>query len=189
MSESLREGNVIVITGPSGVGKGTIVKEILKKHSDIVLSVSATTRKPRPGEIDGINYYYKTKNEFKSLIESGEMLEWAEFADNYYGTFKSAVYEQVNNSNDVILEIEVQGAMQVIDKIPEATLVFIAPPSFDELKSRLVGRATEPVEVVNKRLAIAQKELDMKDQFEYIVVNDDLTAAVKEVEDIIIGLR
>ncbi|MGD9580349.1 MAG: guanylate kinase [Vampirovibrionia bacterium] len=185
----VRVGNVIVLTGPSGVGKGTIVKQILKKHDDVVLSVSATTRKPRPGETDGVEYYFKSVEEFKSLIEENQMLEWAVFADNYYGTYKAAVEKLVKEGKDVILEIEVQGAMQVKDKLPEAHLVFISPPSLEELKTRLVGRATEPQEVVAKRLKIAEEELSLKDSFTYQVINDDVETAVKDLEAVIMMIR
>lgn len=184
-----RVGNVIVLTGPSGVGKGTIVKQILQKHEDVVLSVSATTRAPRPGETNGVEYYFKTADEFKQLIEDDQMLEWAVFADNYYGTFKEAVQKLVDEGKDVILEIEVQGAMQVKDKLPEAQLVFISPPSLEELQSRLVGRATEPPEVVSKRLNIAEQELSLKDQFTYQVINDDVETAVKDLESVIMTIR
>jgi guanylate kinase len=184
-----RKGNVLVLTGPSGVGKGSIVSMVLKKHNDVVLSVSATTRAPRPGEVDGVNYHFISKAQFNELIDKCEMLEWAEFAGNYYGTFKSAVKKEVQQGNDVILEIEVKGAMQVKEKLPEAKLLFIAPPSFEELKKRLIGRATEPPMVVEKRLAIAREELEQKGKFQFVVVNDDLETAIKEVEDIILSLR
>lgn len=189
MSEPQKRGNVVVITGPSGVGKGTIVKQILAKHSDIVLSVSATTRKIRPAEHNGVEYYFKSVKEFKNLIDEGQMLEWAIFADNYYGTFKDAVKEKINEGKDVILEIEVQGAMQVKDKLPESILIFIAPPSLEELKARLVGRATETTEVVMKRLKIAEDELKTTNQFKYVVKNDNLELAIKEVENIILNER
>lgn len=184
-----RIGNVIVLTGPSGVGKGTIVEQILKKHDDIVLSVSATTRHARPSETNGVDYYFKTIEEFTRLIEEGEMLEWALFADNYYGTFKKSVQRFVNEGKDVILEIEVQGALQVKKKLPDAHLVFISPPSLEELHARLVGRATETPDVVAKRLKIAEKELSLKDQFEYNVINNDVETAVKDLESIILEIR
>ncbi|MEW5820153.1 MAG: guanylate kinase [Cyanobacteriota bacterium] len=189
MSEPQKRGNVVVITGPSGVGKGTIVKQILAKFNDIVLSVSATTRKIRPGERNGVEYYFKSVEEFKNLIDEGQMLEWAIFADNYYGTFKDAVKEKINEGKDVILEIEVQGAMQVKDKLPESILIFIAPPSLEELKTRLVGRATETPEVVMKRLKIAEEELKTTNKFKYVVKNDNLELAIKEVENIILNER
>lgn len=189
MSEPQKRGNVVVITGPSGVGKGTIVKQILAKYNDIVLSVSATTRKIRPGERNGVEYYFKSVEEFKNLIDEGQMLEWAIFADNYYGTFKDAVKEKINEGKDVILEIEVQGAMQVKDKLPESILIFIAPPSLEELKTRLVGRATETPEVVMKRLKIAEEELKTTNKFKYVVKNDNLELAIKEVENIILNER
>ena len=184
-----RVGNIIVLTGPSGVGKGTIVKQILQKHEDVVLSVSATTRSARPGETHGVEYYFITVDEFKQLIKDDQMLEWAVFADNHYGTFKEAVQKLVKEGKDVILEIEVQGAMQVKDKLPEAHLVFISPPSLDELQARLVGRATEKPEVVAKRLKIAEEELSLKNNFTYHVVNDDVETAVKDLETVIMKIR
>ena len=189
MSVPQRRGNIIVITGPSGVGKGSIVKQILAKHKDIVLSVSATTRSIRPGETDGVEYHFISIDEFKTLIDDQQMLEWAIFADNYYGTFKKAVDKEIYDGNDVILEIEVQGAMQVINNLPQAVLIFILPPSLDELKARLIGRATEPPEVVQKRLSVAESELKMQDKFQYKVVNDKLDRAIAEVDDIIMALR
>ena len=189
MSDSRRQGNVIVITGPSGVGKGTIIRRILSDGDDIVLSVSATTRSKRPGERDGVEYYFKTVDEFKKLIESGQMLEWATFAGNYYGTFKDAVMDKIFEGKDVILEIEVKGAMQVKNKIPEAVMIFIAPPSIDELKSRLLNRATESEDVIRKRLDIAEKELKKMDEFQYVVVNDDLEKAIEKVKKIIADKR
>jgi guanylate kinase len=185
----IRKGNVIVITGPSGVGKGSIVTKILQQHLDIVLSVSATTRSKRPGEIDGVHYYFISKEEFQKLIDTDQMLEWAKFADNYYGTFKEAVQKETVRGNDVILEIEVQGAMQVKSKLPEAILIFISPPSVEELKARLVGRATETDEVVAKRLNIALKELQLVSEFNYNVINDDLDKAIEEVVRIILSKR
>lgn len=189
MSEPKRKGNILVITGPSGVGKGTIVSEILKRHNDIVFSVSATTRPIRPGEIYGVNYYFKTVEEFKSLINQGQMLEWAVFADNYYGTYTVAVEKEINKGNDVILEIEVQGAMQVKNKIPESVLIFITPPSLKELESRLKKRATEPDDIINKRISIAQQELSMKDKFDYLILNDNLEQAIVDLENTIMNLR
>lgn len=184
-----RKGNIIVITGPSGVGKGTIVSKITARNKDIVLSVSATTRAMRPGDVDGVQYHFVTREKFQQLINDEQMLEWAIFADNYYGTFMGAVSKEINEGNDVILEIEVQGAMQVKKKLPDAKLIFISPPSPEELKSRLVGRKTESEEVVSKRLTIADNELKMIKEFHYNVINDDLDKAVDEVEAIILGLR
>lgn len=186
---TVRKGNVIVFTGPSGVGKGTILSDVLKRLDDVVYSVSATTRSPRPGEKDGVHYYFKSKDEFKMLIEKGQMLEWAEFAGNYYGTFIAAVEEVVNMGKDVVLEIEVKGAMQVKEKMPEASMIFISPPSDDELRARLRGRGTEPDDVVAKRLAIAENELSLRDKFDYNVVNDKLDNAISKVENIILSLR
>lgn len=189
MSNPLNKGNIIVLTGPSGVGKGAIVSRITKKHSDIVLSVSATTRKPRPKEVEGINYFFVTIDEFNALVKSGEMLEWAEFAGNFYGTPKAALEKEVHKGNDVILEIEVQGALTVKNVLPDCVMIFILPPSIDELKKRLVNRATEPEEIIQKRLNIALSELEFKHEFQYNVVNDNLDIATETVENIILNHR
>lgn len=189
MQKSNEQGKVIVFTGPSGVGKGTIMKQALADDQNLVLSVSATTRLPRPGEVDGVHYHFICTDEFQTLIDEGQMLEWAEFADNMYGTFKAAVEEKTALGKDVILEIEVQGAMQVKEKLKDALLVFIAPPSLEELRHRLTGRATESQDVINKRLNIAEAELKMLDQFDYIVVNDNLEKAVEDFKAVIKEIR
>ncbi len=189
MKKPIRKGNVIVFTGPSGVGKGSIVSQLLKRHDDIVLSVSATTRPPRKGEQDGVEYHFLPKEKFMALVNSGQMLEWAEFADNFYGTFKQAVEKEVDEGKDVILEIEVQGAMQVKAKMPEVVMIFVLPPSVQELRRRITGRATEVPEIIEKRMNIAAEEIKMADRFDYKVINDDLGHAIKEVEDIIMSLR
>lgn len=187
MKTSSKQGNIIVYTGPSGVGKGTILAKVLEKRSGIVLSVSATTRKPRPGEIDGVHYHFMTKEEFKKLVENDEVLEWAEFAGNYYGTLKSEVERITSEGKDIVLEIEVQGAIQVKEKIPDCIMIFISPPSFEELEKRLTGRGTEPPEIIQKRLNIAKSELEHKNLFDYQVINDNLDRAVMEVEAIILS--
>lgn len=183
------KGKVIVFTGPSGVGKGTIMKRALAEDKNLVLSVSATTRMARPGEVDGEHYHFICRDEFQTLIDEGQMLEWAEFADNMYGTFKSAVENETAKGKDVILEIEVQGAMQVKEKLDEAVLVFISPPSLEELKARLTGRGTEAHEVIQKRLSIAESEMKMIDQFDYVVVNDDLEKAIVDFKDVVKQIR
>lgn len=189
LNNEKRKGKIMVLTGPSGVGKGTIISSILKNLEDIVLSISATTRKPRPGEQDGVQYYFKTVDEFKKLIDSDKMLEWAQFADNYYGTLYSSVEKELELGNDVVLEIDVQGALQVKSKLPDAILVFICPPSFEELKHRLVNRQTESSEVIEKRLNIAKSELDMAEKFDYQIVNDKLDIAIKDLQNLILRIR
>lgn len=189
MNSEKKKGKIIVITGPSGVGKGTIISTILKDLDNVVLSISATTRKPRPGEQDGVQYYFKTVDEFKQLIESDSLLEWAQFADNYYGTLYSSVEKELNLGNDVILEIEVQGALNVKSKVPKAILIFIKPPSFEELAQRLISRATESAEVVEKRLSIAKNELKFAEKFDYQIVNDKLDVAIKDLENLILHIR
>ncbi len=177
------EGLKIILSGPSGSGKGTIVKELIKE--DFVLSISATTRKPRVGEEDAVHYFFKTVEEFEEMIEKGELLEYANFCNNYYGTPKSFIDKTVEEGKDVILEIEVQGAMQVKSVYPDAIFVFIMPPTFEELKSRLVGRGTESPEVIAARLKRAEEELASYREYDYIVINDQLEDAVEEIKNIV----
>jgi guanylate kinase len=180
-----KKGKLFVISGPSGVGKGTLVTEILKRNPNIKLSVSVTTRAPRPGEQDGVNYHFLTKEKFQSLIESNQLIEWAQFADNYYGTYEKVVNEVLDSGYDLIVEIEVQGALQIKSKRPDASLIFILPPSLEELKDRLERRRTESAEVIAKRLAIVDSEYAKKDNFNYQMVNDRLDASIEELENII----
>ncbi len=172
-------GNLFVVSGPSGAGKGTICKALLEKRDDVVLSVSATSRAPRPGEEDGVHYFFLTEEAFREKIDNGQMLEHAVFCGNYYGTPKAYVEEMLEQGKNVILEIEVQGAMQVRAKHPEGVYVFILPPSMEELRSRLVGRGTEKPEVVEERLSTAKRELGYIEKYNYIVVNDDIDKAVE----------
>ncbi len=185
MSQS-REGLLLVVSGPAGVGKGTLNKTLLERHADMKLSVSATTRAPRPGEIEGIHYFFKTEEEFKAMIERDEFLEYMHvFETNYYGTPRSFVEEQLSRGIDVILEIDVQGAMKVKKAFPHAVMIFIAPPSMAELKSRLIGRGTETVEQVEKRFATASKEVSMIPEYDYVVVNDVVEMALARMEAIV----
>ena len=178
-------GKLFVISGPSGVGKGTIVSRIMNLDEDIYLSVSATTRKKREGEEEGVNYYFKSLEEFTNMIDKGEFLEYAQFCENYYGTPMGPVKEKLKNGKDIILEIEIQGAMQVKKNMPECVMIFIAPPSFEELNSRLVGRGTETKEVIELRVATAKKELQFAKKYDYIVVNDEIEIATDKVLSII----
>ena len=181
-----REGLLLVVSGPAGVGKGTLDKALLERHQDMKLSVSATTRAPRPGEIDGVHYFFKTEEEFKAMRERNEFLEYMHvFQTNYYGTPRSFVEEQLSRGIDVILEIDVQGAMKVKKAFPNAVMIFIAPPSMAELKSRLIGRNTETLEQIEKRFATAEKEIAMLPEYEYVVTNDVVEMAVNRMESII----
>lgn len=188
MVQQCRKGLLMVISGPAGVGKGTIVKQVLEHDSNVRLSVSATTRAPRPGEIDGVHYYFISDEQFQDMISRNEFLEYVKvFNINYYGTPKKAVEELLNQGHDVILEIDVQGAMHIREVFPEAVLIFIAPPSMTELKARLVGRGTETPEVIEKRTLTAFQEIRAMDKYDYIVLNDDVGSAVARVESIVAG--
>ncbi|WP_026835794.1 guanylate kinase [Eubacterium xylanophilum] len=178
------KGILTVISGFSGSGKGTIIKELLSKY-DYALSISATTRSPREGEIDGVHYHFLTQEDFENMIEKSELIEWAKYVDNYYGTPKAFVEKQLDEGKDVILEIEVQGGMLVKEKFPEALLIFVTPPSAEVLRERLVGRGTESEEVIDKRIAMAYTESDSMNNYDYIVVNDTLDEAVNNVHNII----
>ncbi len=178
------KGILLIISGPSGAGKGTVVSE-LKKHGDYALSISATTRQPRINEQDGIHYFFKTKECFEKMIENKELLEYACFCGNYYGTPASYVYEQIEKNKTVILEIEVQGALQVKESYPEAILVFLTPPSMEELERRLVSRATETPDKIKLRLGRAKEEFDIIDKYDYIVINDSVKRAVDDINCIV----
>ncbi len=181
----MSEGLVIVVSAPSGGGKGTILKELFKRNSNIKFSVSATTRNPRPGEIDGENYYFIDKNHFEELISEGKMLEHAEYCGNYYGTPKEPIEKAVKDGFDIVLEIEVQGGAQIKKKIPDCVSVFITPPSMEILEKRLRNRGTETDEVIKNRLNTALVEIPHAEDYDYIVVNDELEKAVDELESII----
>lgn len=176
-----KNGKLYVFTGPSGTGKGTILSQVLKQDAILFLSVSATTRAPREGEIHGGHYYFLDKQTFEHKINNGEFLEYAQYVGNYYGTLEDPVNEQLKNGNDVILEIEVQGAMQIHEKRPDAVMIFVAPPSIEELERRLVGRGTENPEKVAARMKTAEEELKQADKFDYIIVNDDLDCAIADL--------
>ena len=180
----MKKGKFIVISGPSGVGKGTICKKII---SDLELdySVSMTTRQKRDGEIDGINYYFTTKEDFEKRIKNDEFIEYAIYNDNYYGTLKKDVIDKINMGKNIICEIEVQGAKQIKKLFPEALLIFIMPPSIEELRNRLINRHTNDLEDVERRIKIAKEENKYKDIYDYIVINDDLEKATNKVKEII----
>ena len=180
-----RKGLLLVVSGPSGAGKGTICKALLNKNDKIKLSVSATTRKPRNGEVHGVNYFFLEKEEFTTMIENGEFLEYAQIYDNFYGTPKSAIIECLENGQDVILEIEMQGAKQIKEVYPEGVFIFVLPPSLEELKSRIVGRGTETQEEIEKRFSCAFEEINQIVNYDYFIVNEDIEKSVNDVEAII----
>lgn len=179
------QGILIVVSGFSGSGKGTIMKELLKRYDNYALSVSATTRQPREGEADGREYFFKTREEFEKMIAEEELIEYARYVNNYYGTPKAYVEEQLAAGKDVILEIEPQGALKIKEKFPEASLLFVTPPSVAELKRRLVNRGTETAEVIEQRMKRAEQEAEGMESYDYYVVNDVLDACVEDVHRII----
>ncbi|CED94559.1 MULTISPECIES: guanylate kinase [Romboutsia] len=180
-----RKGLLLVVSGPSGAGKGTICKALLNKNDQIKLSVSATTRKPRNGEVHGVNYFFIEKEEFTKMIENGEFLEHAQIYDNFYGTPKAAIIECLEKGQDVILEIEMQGARQIKEVYPEGVFIFVLPPSLEELKSRIVGRGTETQEEIEKRFSCAFEEINQIVNYDYFIVNEDIEKSVNDVEAII----
>lgn len=181
-----KKGFLIVISGFSGVGKGTVVKRLVEKYG-YSLSVSATTRAPREGEVDGREYYFKSVADFQNLIDYNGFIEWAQYVENYYGTPRKFVEQEMEQGRDVILEIEVQGALNVRRQYPDALLIFIAAPSASGLRERLAGRGTESEEVIDKRMSRAAEEADDIGEYDYIVVNDDLEECVHKVHSIIVG--
>ena len=168
----MSRGILVVVSGFSGAGKGTVMHRLLEKYENYALSVSVTTRAPRPGEEDGREYFFRTREEFEKLIREDALIEYAQYVENYYGTPRSYVEEKLEEGKDVILEIEIQGAQKIKEKIPEAILVFVTPPSMEELKSRLIGRGTETMDVIKGRLQRAAQESEGMDQYEYLLVNE-----------------
>ena len=182
-----KKGILTVVSGFSGAGKGTIMKELIKQYDNYALSISATTRAPRPGEEEGREYFFRTVEEFEKMIAKEELIEYAKYVDNYYGTPRAYVEEQLQAGKDVILEIEIQGALKVKKKIQETLLLFVTPPSAEELKNRLVKRGTETMDVIESRMRRAREEAEGMDQYDYLVVNDVLEDCVEEVHQIIQG--
>ena len=185
----MSKGVLTVVSGFSGAGKGTVMKRLIQKYDDYALSISVTTRNPREGERDGIEYFFKTKEEVESMIENDEFLEYARYVDNYYGTPRFYVEEMLAKGKNVILEIEIQGAMQIKAKNPEAVLVFVTPPSFEELRNRLVGRGTETADVIESRLRRASEEAEGMLSYDYILVNDQVEDCVDRLHQIILSER
>lgn len=180
----MRKGKLFIISGPSGAGKGTICNEILNMMPDVFVSVSMTTRNPRPGEVPDVSYHFVSKDQFEKIIKEDGFFEYANVHSNYYGTPKAPVMEQIEKGNDAILEIDVQGALQVKEVYPEAVTIFILPPSMEELKNRIVGRGTETEETIKLRLKNAIGEISCVDKYDYAVLNDQLEIAVEQVASV-----
>jgi guanylate kinase len=181
-----KKGILIIISGFSGAGKGTIVKKLVKDYQ-YALSISATTRKPREYEQNGREYFFVSTDEFQGMIQHNQLIEWAQYINNYYGTPKSYVEEKLNSGEDIILEIEMLGALEVKKQYPEALLIFISPPTISELKTRLVGRGTEDAETISLRLNRAYDEVDVINAYDYIIINDDLDNCVEDIHSIIVS--
>ena len=180
-----KKGVLLVISGPSGAGKGTICKALLEKHKEIYLSVSATTREPRNGEVEGVNYFFLKKEDFLQKVEEGDFLEHAEVYGNYYGTPKSSVQKMIEECRDLILEIDIQGALKVKENCEEGIFIFILPPSMEELKQRIIKRGSETPESLMRRFKSAYKEINYISKYNYAVVNDEVDTAVSKIEAII----
>jgi guanylate kinase len=179
-------GLLIVLSGPSGVGKGTVRKAIFdSEDNDFQYSISMTTRKQRIGEVEGVDYFFRSREEFEELIASGQMLEYAEYVGNYYGTPLSYVQQTLDEGKDVFLEIEVQGALQVKKQVPDGVFIFLTPPDLTELRSRITGRGTDAADVIDERMRVARAEIEMMASYDYAVVNDEVPQAVQRIKDII----
>jgi guanylate kinase len=180
-------GLLIVLSGPSGAGKGTLCRELLHQMPQVKYSVSATTRQPRPGEVDGLHYFFRNREEFQTMIENDQLLEWAEFCENYYGTPLFAVEQAIQAGYDVILEIEIQGALQVKKRFSQGVFIFVVPPSMAVLSERIHKRGTESEEVILKRLETAAVELEYVTEYDYVVVNDEVPIAVDKLKSILVA--
>ncbi len=180
-----KRGLLIVISGPSGTGKGTICRELLNLRPNIIFSVSATTRLARQGEMEGQNYFFVSKDEFKNMIKDNQLLEYAQVYGNYYGTPKNYVLENLSKGKDVLLEIDIEGALQVKEKFSDGVFIFILPPSLQELKRRIVGRGTESQQDIERRYGCAIEEIQQIDRYDYAIINDDIEKAIRDVESII----
>lgn len=183
------QGALVVVSGFSGAGKGTLMKALLEKYDNYALSISATTRAPREGEQDGREYFFKTREEFEQMIEKDELVEYAQYVGNYYGTPKDYVFSNLQSGKDVLLEIEIQGALKIKKKFPEAVLIFITPPDAKELKKRLVSRGTESLEKIQARLKRAGEEAQGMEEYDYLLVNDEIDRCVDEMHRLIKAMR
>lgn len=183
----MAKGLLIVLSGPSGVGKGTVGNALRKRLPELTYSVSATTRQPRQGEEHGVNYFFRTREQFLEMIEKDELLEYAEYVGNYYGTPRDFVEQTLEQGKDIFLEIEVQGALKVKEKFPEGIFIFLLPPSLDELKDRIRGRGTETQATIDHRMSVAVDEMNLMQHYDYAVVNDEIDLACKRIESIIIA--
>ncbi len=180
-----KQGLLIVLSGPSGVGKGTVCSALRERMPELIYSISATTRKPREGEVEGVNYFFKSRDQFEHMIHHGQLLEWAEYVGNYYGTPAHFVKETIEQGKDIILEIEVQGALKVKQNFPEGVFIFLTPPSLSELKDRITKRGTETEESIRNRMEVGIEEIKLMEQYDYAVVNDTIEQACQRIESII----
>ncbi|MGO4887837.1 guanylate kinase [Anaerobacillus sp. MEB173] len=178
-------GLLIVLSGPSGVGKGTVCGALRQEDTDIHYSVSATTRSPREGEVHGVNYFFKSREEFDHMIKNNQLLEWAEYVGNYYGTPVDYVEKTLSEGKDIILEIEVQGALKVREIFPEGVFIFLMPPSLAVLRERIQNRGTETEELINNRMTVAKEEIEMMDKYDYVVENDEVPLAIERIKAIV----
>ncbi|CAH1207262.1 Guanylate kinase [Paenibacillus plantiphilus] len=185
----MNRGLLLVLSGPSGVGKGTVCSELRRKQDDLIYSVSATTRAPRQGEVDGVNYFFRSREQFQDMIARDALLEYAEYVGNYYGTPRDFVERTLDSGKDIILEIEVQGALKVKEKFPEGVFIFLVPPSLEELKERITGRGTEAADVIDNRMSVAVEEMNLIRYYDYAVVNDEIDAACHRIQCIITAER
>lgn len=181
------KGLLVVLSGPSGVGKGTVCKALRARGTHLQYSISVTTRKPREGEKDGVHYFFRDREQFQQMIREDKLLEWAEYVGNFYGTPVDYVRETINAGQDVILEIEVQGALQIKRRFPEATFIFLAPPTLGELKKRIIGRGTETADLIESRMSVAKSEMELMENYNYVVENDEVEKACDRIESIVLA--